>query len=140
MTWNSLPRLSAHFAAALIAAAPISFADEGMWLFNDPPRKVLKERYGFEPTAEWLEHVQKSSIRFNSGGSAGFSGDGLIITNHHVGAGDLQKLSDEHHDYVTEGFHARTEAEEKRCVDLELNVLMEIEDVTERVNGAVKAA
>ena len=112
-----------------------------MWLFNDPPRQLLKERYGFEPTAEWLEHVRKASIRFNSGGSGSFvSADGLIITNHHVGSGDLQKLSDEHHDYVIEGYHARTEAEEKRCIDLELNVLMEIEDVTARVNGAVKSS
>ena len=47
-------------------------ADEGMWLFNDPPRKILKERYGFEPTDQWMEHIQKSSVRFNSGGSGSF--------------------------------------------------------------------
>ena len=69
-------------------------ADEGMWLFNNPPRKLLKEKYGFEPTDEWLEHLQKSSVRFNSGGSGSFvSADGLVMTNHHVGADALQKLS-----------------------------------------------
>jgi hypothetical protein len=114
-------------------------ADEGMWLFNDPPRKLLKERYGFEPTDAWLEHVQKSSVRFNSGGSGSFvSADGLVMSNHHVGADCLQKLGDKEHNYMRDGFHAKTREEEMRCLDLELNVLMSIEDVTERVNAAVK--
>src|ERR1041385_6957003 len=115
-------------------------ADEGMWLFNAPPRQYLKEKYGFEPTDAWLEHVQKSSVRFNSGGSGSFvSEDGLVMSNHHVAADALQKFGDEKHNYYRDGFHAKTRAEEKRCHDLELNVLMSIEDVTDRVNAAVKA-
>lgn len=127
--------------AALLAGAPLmTFGDEGMWLFNDPPRKLLKERYGFDITDAWLEHVQKSSVRFNSGGSGSFvSEDGLIMSNHHVGADALQKISDKEHDYMRDGFYARTPAEEKPAKDLELNVLMSIEDVTTRVNSAVKA-
>jgi hypothetical protein len=114
-------------------------ADEGMWLFNNPPRKVLKEKYGFEPTDQWLEHVQKSSVRFNSGGSGSFvSADGLVMTNHHVGLGALQKLSSKGKDYVKDGFYAKTLDEEYKAVDEELNVLMEIEDVTEQVKAAVK--
>src|SRR6185369_1493054 len=86
-----------------------------------------------------LEHVQKSSVRFNSGGSGSFvSEDGLVLSNHHVGADALQKFGDKDHDYLHDGFYARTLAEEKRCLDLELNVLMSIEDVTDRVNAAVK--
>jgi hypothetical protein len=116
-----------------------TYGDEGMWLFNNPPRQMLKDRYSFDPTAEWLEHLMKSSVRFNSGGSGSFvSADGLVMTNHHVGADCLQKLGDERHNYYRDGFHARTRAEEKRCHDLELNVLMSIEDVTERVKAAVK--
>ena len=86
--------------ALLTAAAADAVADEGMWLFNRPPRKELQERYGFDPTPEWLAHVQKSSVRFNNGGSGSFvSADGLVMTNHHVGADCLQKLSDSSHNY-----------------------------------------
>jgi hypothetical protein len=123
----------------LLAAAPVVFGDEGMWLFNNPPRERLKKRYDFDITPDWLEHVQKSSVRFNSGGSGSFvSADGLVMTNHHVGSDCLDKMSDKDHNYLRDGFHARTPAEERKCADLELNVLMSIEDVTERVKAAVK--
>jgi hypothetical protein len=86
-----------------------------------------------------LEHLQKASVRFNSGGSGSFvSANGLVITNHHVGADTLQKISDPKHNYLKDGFYARTQADEIKSTDLELNVLMSILDVTARVNGAVK--
>jgi hypothetical protein len=127
--------------AALVAISmtPRNYSDEGMWLFNDPPRKLLKEKYNFDPSPQWLEHIQKSSVRFNSGGSGSFiSTEGLVLSNHHVGADCLEKLGTEEKNYLRDGFHARTRAEELRCHDLELNVLMSIEDVTDRVKSAVK--
>jgi hypothetical protein len=114
-------------------------ADEGMWLLNNPPKKILKEKYDFEPSEAWLTNVQQSAVRFNSGGSGAFiSPEGLVITNHHVGADALQKLSTPDRDLVAKGFHAKTRDEEIKCLDLELNKLVSIEDVTKRVNEAVK--
>jgi hypothetical protein len=125
-------------AVIVMANGVPAMSDEGMWLYNDPPRQLLKQKYGFDATDAWLEHLQKASVRFNSGGSGSFvSADGLILSNHHVGADALQKFSDEQHNYLRDGFYARTLAEEKKCLDLELNVLMSIEDVTVRVNAAV---
>jgi hypothetical protein len=113
-------------------------ADEGMWLFNQPPRRLLAERYHFDATDPWLDHLRRASIRFNFGGSGSFvSRDGLLISNHHVGADALQKLSTKEKNYLRDGFYARTPAEEVKCLDLELNVLESIEDVSARVNAAV---
>ena len=123
----------------LIGLSNLAFSDAGMWLYNAPPLKQLKEKYNFEPTKEWLEHLQKSSVRFNSGGSGSFvSPNGLCITNHHIGLDTLQKISTEQHNYVRDGFYAKSQAEEVKAADLELNVLMSIEDVTAEVQAAVQ--
>jgi hypothetical protein len=126
------------FAVGLVllgAAAP----DEGMWTFDNPPLKQLQERYGFTPTQEWLDHVRLSSVRFNDGGSGSFvSPNGLVLTNHHVAVGQLQKISSPQKDYVKDGFYAKTPAEELKCTDLELNVLRSMENVTARVQAAAK--
>lgn len=114
-------------------------ADEGMWVFDNLPLKVLKEKYGFEPTKEWVEQLRGSAVRFNNGGSGSFvSADGLVMTNHHVGADTLQKLSTKDKDYYKVGFLARSKAEEIKAPDLELNVLVDIKDVTSEVMSAVK--
>src|SRR5436190_21198205 len=125
------------FAVGLNTSA---LADEGMWPFNAPSLKQLKEEYQFEPTSQWLEHLQKASVRFNSGGSGSFvSANGLVITNHHVGADTLQKIGDAQHNYLRDGFYAKTQADEIKSTDLELNVLMSIDDVTARLTSAVKS-
>jgi hypothetical protein len=117
----------------------VASADEGMWLYNEVPKDKIKAKYGFELTQAWLDHVRLSSVRFNNGGSGSFvSADGLTFTNHHVGAGCVQQLSTEGHDYIKTGFYAKTQAEEAKCPNLELNQLVGIEDVTEKVNAGVK--
>jgi hypothetical protein len=124
--------------ALAVGCVSFSRADEGMWLFNQPPREILRERYQFEPTDAWLEHLQKSSVRIGASGSF-VSEDGLLISNHHVGGSSLQKLSTKEKNYLRDGFYARTPAEELKCLDLEINVLQSIEDVSARVNAAIPA-
>ncbi|MGC8643160.1 MAG: S46 family peptidase [Isosphaeraceae bacterium] len=113
-------------------------ADEGMWVFNNLPLAKIKAAYGFEPPAGWAEHLRSSAVRFNNGGSGSFvSADGLIMTNHHVGADTLAKLGTKEKDYYRDGFFARTYEEEAKAPDLELNVLVGIEDVTARVSAGI---
>lgn len=114
-------------------------AEEGMWTFDNPPRTIWKEKYQFEPSDAWLEHVRLASVRLNDGGSGGFvSPDGLLLTNQHVAVGQLQKVSTAQKDFVRDGFYAPTRDAELRCPDLEVNVLVSYEDVTKQVQGAVK--
>jgi len=114
-------------------------ADEGMYLFNDLPTKLLKERHDFEIDQAWADHLRLSSVRFNSGGSGSFiSSDGLVLTNHHVAADTLHKLSSKDRDLIKNGYLAKTLDEELRAPDLELNQLVSIEDVTDRVNAGVQ--
>ncbi len=115
------------------------FADEGMWTFDNPPADKLKQGYGFTPTKQWLDRVRLASVRFNDGGSGSFvSPRGLVMTNHHVAIGQLQKLSSVDNDYVKDGFYASTASDELACPDLELNILFSMEDVTLRVRAALK--
>ena len=123
---------------ALLAAAQPGRADEGMWLLNRFPKEELKKKYGVTLTDAFLQNLQMSSVRFNSGGSGSFvSPNGLLFTNHHVGAECIYKVSTKEHDYIKDGFPG---GEEKACPDLEVNVLLRIETVTDKVNDGVTPA
>jgi hypothetical protein len=136
----AMKRLFTLVLAFTFIFSTLASADEGMWLYNAPPKDKIKAKYGFELTQQWLDHVRLSSVRFNNGGSGSFvSADGLTFTNHHVGAACVQQLSTEGHDYIKTGFYAKTQAEEAKCPNLELNQLVGIEDVTDKVNAGVKA-
>jgi len=127
------------FVSLLVAAAPAA-ADEGLWPFNMVPTDEIRSRYGFAPDGEWLERLRLASVRFNNGGSGAFVGpDGLLITNHHVGADCIQKLGVPGKDYLKDGFYAPTRDRELACPDLEINVLVSMEDVTDRVNEKIRA-
>ncbi|WP_406696773.1 S46 family peptidase [Singulisphaera sp. Ch08] len=132
-------RILALSVISVLSVGGTVTADEGMWVFNNLPLKALKQRYNFEPNPAWVERLRSSAVRFNSGGSGSFvSADGLVMTNHHVGADMLHKISTAGKDYLKEGFLAKTRAEEIKAPDLELNVLVDLQDVTDRVLAAVK--
>jgi hypothetical protein len=134
-----MKRFLSLLLACAFAFSTVASADEGMWLYNAPPKDRIKAKYGFELTQQWLDHIRLSSVRFNNGGSGSFvSADGLTFTNHHVGAQCVQQLSTEGHDYIKTGYYAKTQAEEAKCPNLELNQLVGIEDVTDKVNAGVK--
>jgi hypothetical protein len=122
----------------ILVGAPAT-ADEGMWTFNDFPSRRVKEKYGFEPSPQWLEHVRLSSARLAGGCSASFISErGLVMTNHHCARGCIKDLSTPRRDYVQNGFYARTLDDEPKCPSVELNQLLEISDVTARMHGATK--
>ncbi len=142
-----MTRLSRAVAAGLAGLFVLALADraatardEGMWTFDNLPLKLLADTYGFTPTTDWIDHLRLSSVRFNDGGSGSFvSPNGLVLTNHHVAAGQLQKLSSAKRDYLKDGFYAATRSAELKCPDLELNVLVSMDNVTDRVRAAARA-
>jgi hypothetical protein len=124
---------------ALLALAPaaLALADEGMWTYDNFPAKTVKQRYGFEPDQKWLDHVRLSSARLAGGCSASFvSGSGLVMTNHHCAQQCIDQLSTAQKDYFAAGFYAKQQPEEVKCPTMEVNQLVEISDVTARVQKA----
>ena len=135
---RSLPTL-AIAALAAVAFAVLALADEGMWPFDYPPTSLLQSRYGFTPSREWLEHLQRAVLTTGGGTASCVSPDGLVITNHHVAYGQIEKLSSPEHDYVRDGFFARSRAEEIRCPDLEIKLLWQTQEVTAQVRALAAA-
>jgi hypothetical protein len=110
-----------------------------MWTFDNLPAKQLQEKYNFVASKQWLEHLQLASVRLADGGSGSFvSPDGLLLTNHHVARGQLQKSSAPEHDYIKDGFYAQTREQEIKSPDLEVAVLMSTENVTDRISRQIK--
>jgi hypothetical protein len=118
----------------------LAWGDDGIWLLNEFPRGAVRAKYGFDATDAFLRNLQLGSVRFNNGGSGSFvSPNGLVFTNHHVGSDCIQKLSTKEHDFMKDGFAAKTQDDERKCPDLELNVLLKMENVTEQVKASVPA-
>ena len=132
------PRILPSALIALGLAGLPAAADEGMWPFNRLPLEQIKKVHGVTIDSEFIERLRQASVRFNNGGSASFvSANGLVMTNHHVASDCIKKLSSKEKDYVQDGFHAETASAEMKCPDLEVNVLMSIETVSDRINAKV---
>lgn len=132
-----VPFLALALVAAAFTAAPL--ADEGFWPYNAIPKAAIKAKYKFDVTDAWLKHLQLATIRFGGGTGSIVSPNGLVLTNHHIGLGTLQRLSTPAKNLVKDGFYAPTFADELKVPGMTLNVLQTMEDVTAKVQGAVTA-
>jgi hypothetical protein len=122
----------------LTAALTPAQADEGMWTFNNFPADKVEKAYRFRPDQGWLDHVRLSSVRLARGCSGSFvSGRGLVQSNHHCARDCIEQLSTAANNLTAGGFYAREEKDELKCPDVEVNQLVEIVPVTDRIRRAV---
>src|SRR5215468_10120486 len=113
-----------------LGAASLCFADEGMWTYDNFPVKKVKQKYGFEPSEKWLDHLRLSSVRIGGASGSIVSNRGLVLTNAHVVRSCLQQLTSALRDYVADGLLAMSEADELKCPSMEVVQLLAISDVT----------
>src|SRR5258707_4665825 len=131
--------LKMALAVLVLSLATRAWSEEGMWTYDNFPSAEVKRRYGFEPTAVWLEQGRLASAKLAQGCSGSFvSSAGLVLTNHHCVSRCLEQLSNEKDDRLSRGFYAQQENDELRCPGLEIDQLLQISDVTERVNRATR--
>ncbi|HSD18620.1 MAG TPA: S46 family peptidase [Anaeromyxobacter sp.] len=125
---------------ALALLSPLAAAaDEGMWTYDAFPSDKVEKTYGFRPSDAWLENARLSSVRLAGGCSASFvSENGLVLTNHHCAHECIEQLSTAQKDFVKSGFYAKTLADEVKCPTVEVNQLVRITDVTQRIRAATK--
>ena len=140
-----MKKLILFFALLLAGASSGLRADEGMWLPSEILKKIKDiQSKGFKLSAEDIYSVNKSSlkdavVRFG-GGCTGelISSQGLLITNHHCGYGQIQQHSSVEHDYLTDGFWAMSRAEELPNPGLSVSFLEYMIDVTDDVMKGYK--
>lgn len=126
---------------SLILMMPVAKADEGMWLpmFIKRLNHVDMQKAGLQLTAEEIYSVNNNSLKdaiiHFGGGCTGeiISAEGLILTNHHCGYGQIQSHSTVENDYLTNGFWAKSKAEELSNPGLKVSFLVRMEDVTEKM-------
>jgi hypothetical protein len=126
------------FLIAALLLSTLVMAEEGMFLYTSIPIDKIKAQYGFLPTQDWLDHMRLASVKFPGGSGSFVSPDGLLMTNHHIGATCINAVSTAAKDYMKTGFYAPTRAEEVKCPNMNIQVLEGIEDITDKVNSALK--
>lgn len=136
-----MKKLFALLIGLLLVGSTALRADEGMWLLPLLEKLNIKDmkKAGCQLTAEQIYSVNKSSLKdavvHFGGGCTGeiISSEGLLLTNHHCGYGQIQRLSSVEHDYLRDGFWAMSKNEELMCEGLTVTFLESIEDVTNRI-------
>ncbi len=130
-------RLTNTFLFALLLLAGTARADEGMWTTFNFPKAAVKQKYNVDIDDAWLKKIQRATTRHESGCTGSFiSRDGLVMTNHHCVVECLAELSTPQSDLIGDGFHAREHSQERKCPTEILSVLIDTENVTDKVNAA----
>jgi hypothetical protein len=127
------------FAAASTLLVGSTYADEGMWTFDNFPAAAVREKYAVMIDKAWLDRVQRAAVRLSSGCSASIvTADGLVLTNDHCVRDCAQALSSAGHDYAKDGFSATTRTQERLCPGMQAEVLTSITDETTGITAAMK--
>jgi hypothetical protein len=136
-----MKKLLLPFISILLLTSLTARADEGMWiplLIEKYNIRIMQEK-GFKLTADDIYSINRASMKdavvlFGGGCTGEFISDqGLIITNHHCGYGSIQRHSTLEHDYLADGFWAKTHDEELSNPGLTVTILKYMEDVTDKV-------
>ncbi|WP_423737016.1 S46 family peptidase [Chitinophaga caseinilytica] len=134
------------FLLLLLLSVKLVRADEGMWLpyLLGPQTYADMVKKGLKLSKDQLYSINKSSIKdaiiIFGGGCTGeiVSNEGLIFTNHHCGYGAIASASSVEHNYLRDGFYARSKQEEIPAKGLSVQFLVRVEDVTAKVEEAIK--
>src|SRR5690606_16088762 len=141
---NDRPRASVPAAVRTPPPAPAFppcrsvFADEGRWTFDAFPAARLEREHGVSIDEAWLERIRLGTVRLSNCTASFVSPQGLIFTNHHCIASCLAEHSSREESLLETGFHAARRDEELRCGTQVADVLVDIEEITERVQAATR--
>ena len=132
--------MTAAAISMALAGSGTAYADEGMWLPSLISQRIEDmQNKGFRLDAEDIYSINQASLKdavvlFGRGCTGEvISPEGLLLTNHHCGYGQIQKHSSVEHDYLRDGFWAMTRDEELPNEGLTVSFLERMEDVTDRI-------
>jgi hypothetical protein len=131
-------RLTAQFLIVTALLATSAGADEGMWTLDNFPSDRVAAKYGVEIDSDWLNTVQRATVRLGGCTGSFVSSDGLVLTNHHCARRCISDLSTAESDLAANGFLATSRAEEPACASQVVSVLVGTEEVTGQVTDATE--
>ena len=138
MKFNMKRTLKTILAIAVVLGSALAAkADEGMWLPSLISQRIADmQEKGFRLDADDIYSINQASLKdavvlFGRGCTGELiSAEGLLVTNHHCGYGQIQKHSSVEHDYLKDGFWAMSRSEELPNPGLSVSFLDHMEDVT----------